>query len=85
MTDGLGDMVLAGAAGTGNQHGDFLFDEPALSEVGDQLLIDARIEVEVEALQRLVATEAGAAQTHAVLLLLAAAGSSPMISARNSG
>ena len=74
VTDGLGDMALVGAAGAGNQHGDFLFDEPALGEVGDPLLIDARIEVEVEALQRLVATEAGAAQSHAVLSLFAAAG-----------
>jgi hypothetical protein len=41
-------------AGSGNQHGDSLFDEPALGEVGDQLLIDARIEVEVEALVLLV-------------------------------
>ena len=70
----LAIWLFSGSAGTGNEHGDFLFDEPALGEVGDPLLIDARIEVEVEALQCLVATEAGTAQPHAVLLLLAAAG-----------
>ena len=67
-------MALASSAGTGNQNGDLLFDEPALSEVVDELLVNARIKVKVEAFQSLVAAEASTTQTQAVLPLFTAPG-----------
>ena len=74
VTDGLGDMALAGTAGAGDQHGDLLLNEPARGKIGDELLVDAGIEVKIKALQCLVAAKAGAAQTHTVLFLFAASG-----------
>ena len=57
-----GDAAVVEAAGA------------ALGKIGDELLVDAWIKIKIEALQCLVAAEAGTTQTQVVLLLFTAPG-----------
>ena len=65
------DVGLPRAARPGDEDGDFLGDEAAGGELGDEGLVDGGIEVEVELLEGFRGAEAGAADAQVELLVLA--------------
>ena len=69
VSDGLGDMALAGAAGADDENGDLFPDEASGHEVVDQRGVDVGIEVEAELLHGLAETEGGAPEAEVELLL----------------
>lgn len=69
VADSLGDMTLAGAAGTDHQQVGALFQEAAGGQVYDQGAVDFGVEGEVELLQGFMVAEVGATDTHGELAL----------------
>ena len=72
MAERLGDVALADAGLAEEQDVLVAADEVAGRQVDELVLGDLRIEVEVEAVERLAALEVGAAQTGGHLLAVAA-------------
>ncbi len=71
MSERLSDVALSGATGSGDEDGDLFFNKAAGGEVLDLVLVDAEVEVEVEALDRLFTAEASPSQPPGELLVLA--------------
>ena len=62
MTDGLGDVTLAGATGSDDQYGHFFFNKTACDQLVDECGVDVGIEVEVELIEGFVEPEGGPPQ-----------------------
>ena len=71
VTDGLGHVALAGAAGSGVEDGDLFLDEAAGGQVVDETAVEVGQPAEVEAFQGLLATEVGASQALGEFFLIA--------------
>jgi hypothetical protein len=67
----LGKMTFAGAAGTGNEYTDFLLDETASGQIMDSGTIDGWQSIKVEAFQRFLVAEIGAPYAKIELFLIA--------------
>ena len=72
VTEALGQVALAGAAGPGDEHAHALVEEAQGGEFLDQGAVERRQAVEVEGLEGLAGAEVGTAQAQVELLLLAA-------------
>ena len=71
VAEGLCDVGLSGAARSSDEDRDFLGDEAAGGEVGDEGLVDGGIGAEVELLERLGGAEPRAADAQVRLVVLA--------------
>ena len=69
MTQGLGDVTLARACGSGDEHRGLLFHEAAGGQVHDLGLVDVGVEGEVEAFEGLLRAEAGSTHPKGELLV----------------
>ena len=71
VTEGLGQVTLAGTAGAGDEHAGGFGDEAPGGQVLDKGAVDAGVEGEVELFQGLVGTEVGPAEPSVEFLLFA--------------
>ncbi len=72
VTERLGEMTLAGTAGSDDEHGGTFIEVAAGGEFVDERAVELGQAFEVELLEGLGGTEGGAAQTQLELLVLAA-------------